>query len=191
MSIADCIAVLAASNVSLDPGLRRAEIVSIERRFGFEFSPDHRQLLETALPTGDRWVDWRNDSVESIRGRLDWPVDGVLFDVEHDSFWPSTWPPKPDALDEQRRIAGERVRKWPTLVPIYSHRYMPAAPAPTGAPIFSVWQTDVIFYGDDLLDYFLREFGPADSRHDVRSVAAGPDSCPPWSFFPFERDVID
>ncbi|MFK3679170.1 hypothetical protein ACI2IP_15705 [Microbacterium sp. NPDC090218] len=191
MSIADCIAVLNAHNVSLDPGLSPAEIIEIERRYGFEFSPDHRQFLETALPTGDRWPDWRNDSVESIQGRLDWPLDGVLFDVQHNSFWPSTWPSKPDVIEEQRRIATERVRSWPTLVPIYSHRYMPAAPARAGAPVFSVWQTDVIFYGDNLLDYFHREFAPDESRRDVTSIAAGPSSCPPWSLLPYEMDIVD
>jgi hypothetical protein len=188
--IADCIAVLEAHDVRLEPGLRPAEIDEIERRYGFEFSPDHRQLLETALPTGERWVDWRNGSAESIQARLDWPLDGLLFDVEHDSFWPSTWPLKPETLAEQRRLATERIRKWPTLIPIYSHRYMPAAPARTGAPVFSVWQADVIFYGDNLLDDLRREFAPADARLDVQSITAGPDICPPWSFLPFEIEVI-
>jgi hypothetical protein len=68
---------------------------------------------------------------------------------------------------------------------------MPAAPARTGAPVFSVWQADVIFYGDNLLDYLRREFAPADARLDVQSITAGPDICPPWSFLPFEIEVID
>ncbi|PQZ61056.1 MULTISPECIES: hypothetical protein [unclassified Microbacterium] len=191
MSISDCIAVLETHNVQLDPGLTSSEFVEIEQRYGFEFSPDHRQLLETVMPIGNGWVDWRNGSEESIQGRLDWPLDGLLFDVEHNSFWPSTWPAKPDTLNEQREVATERIRRWPTLVPIYSHRYTPAAPAPVGAPVFSVWQSDVIFYGDDLLDYLTHEFGPADLDYYQRESEVGPETCPPWSLLPFELDIVD
>ena len=50
------------------------------------------------------------------------------------------------------------MRTVSTLIPIYSHRYMPAAPAPAGSPVFSVHQTDVIYYGSDLVSYFQSEF---------------------------------
>jgi hypothetical protein len=136
-------------------------------------------------------VDWRNDSEESIRSRLDWPLDGLLFDVEHNGFWPTTWPGKPGTLEEQRAVATERIRRWPTLVPIYSHRYMPGAPATTGAPVFSVWQSDVIFYGDILLDYLTHEFGPAGPDYYRRESDVGPETCPPWSLLPFELDIVD
>lgn len=191
MLISDCIAVLKAHDVTLTPGLSAAEVVEIERRYGFEFNADHQQLLRTAVPTGKGWVDWRSDDEESIRSRLDWPLDGLLFDVEHDSFWPSTWPTKPETLEEQREVATERIRRWPTLVPIYSHRYTPAAPAPAGAPVFSVWESDVIFYGDNLLGYLRREFGPADPDYYRRDTEVGPGTCPPWSLLPFELDIVD
>jgi hypothetical protein len=48
--------------------------------------------------------------------------------------------------------------KVPTLIPIYGHRYLPAAPAPAGSPVFSVYQTDVVYCGDNLLDYVAHEF---------------------------------
>jgi hypothetical protein len=41
---------------------------------------------------------------------------------------------------------------WPRLVPVYSHRYAPAAPAPAGSPELSVHQTDIIYYGPNLVD---------------------------------------
>lgn len=190
MFISDCIEILTARRVPLDPGLTVAEILEIERRHGFEFSPDHRQLLETAQPAGARWLHWRNDSPETIRDRLSWPLDGLLFDVEHDAFWPTGWGTKPESLDAQKHVATLRIKTWPTLVPLYSHRYMPAAPAPAGAPVFSVWQSDVIFYGDNLLDYLQREFGSIDPNSE-RTGTVGPETCPPWSVLAMGDDVVD
>ena len=46
----------------------------------------------------------------------------------------------------------------PKLIPIYSSRYIPESPKETGNPVFSVYQTDIIYYGFDLLSYFENEF---------------------------------
>lgn len=191
MTIRECIALLEFHRVPLSPGLTTSELRDIERNYGFEFGADHRQLLAAAQPTGEGWLDWRRDSPESIRSRLAWPLDGVVFDVENAAFWPSTWPQKPDSADERLVIATERVATWPTLIPLYSHRYMPAASG-VGAPVFSVYQTDVIFYGADILDYLQNEFGPrgAQPRHQPAHPAS-PHACPPWSLLAFDADVVD
>jgi hypothetical protein len=44
------------------------------------------------------------------------------------------------------------------VLPLYGHRYLPAAPFATPAPVLSVVQSDVIFYGSDLLEWVRREF---------------------------------
>jgi hypothetical protein len=115
-------------------------------------------------------VDWRAPSHEEIQARLDWPVDGVIFDVHNNGFWPSSWGERATEPISVERQARERLRHVPKVVPIYSHRYLPAAPAPTPSPVLSVHQTDVIYYGDDLLDYVAHEFG-SPPRHP-----AGPDA---------------
>jgi hypothetical protein len=43
------------------------------------------------------------------------------------------------------------------MVPIYGHRYLPAGRGSWGHPILSIWQTDIICYGNDLADYMDRE----------------------------------
>jgi hypothetical protein len=48
---------------------------------------------------------------------------------------------------------------YPTLIPIYAHRYLPAQPVLAGNPVFSVYQTDIMHYGNDLASYFAHEFG--------------------------------
>ncbi len=49
--------------------------------------------------------------------------------------------------------------KVPKLIPIYSHRYIPSSLNEIGNPVYSVHQTDIIYYGKDLWDYFNIEFG--------------------------------
>jgi hypothetical protein len=38
--------------LEFDPGLTDAEVIAVERRFGFKFPPDLREFLQTALPRG-------------------------------------------------------------------------------------------------------------------------------------------
>jgi hypothetical protein len=105
-----------------------------------------------------------------LRGRLDWPVDGVLYDVEHNAFWPSSWGHRPEDLAAALDHAGRQMLRVPRLVPVYSHRYLPAAPAEPHSPVFSVYQTDTIYYGRDLEDYLMREFARGKPRGPVDGV---------------------
>jgi len=58
-------------------------------------------------------------------------------------------------------MARAQTSHLPKLISLYSHRYLPAEVPDTGYPVFSVYQTDTIYYGRDLLDYLEREFaGP-------------------------------
>lgn len=50
------------------------------------------------------------------------------------------------------------MQKVPKLIPIYGHRYIPIVNGLDNPPIFSVYQTDVIYYGIDLENYFRIEF---------------------------------
>jgi hypothetical protein len=144
---------------TLDPGLDDEEITAVETRFGFRFLPEHRDFLRAHLPAGRSWPDWRSGDPDRLRDLLAWPVDGVLFDVENNGFWPRTWGARPPDSRAALVVARRHLQAVPKLVPVYGHRYLPAAPAPSLAPVFSVYQTDVIYYGDDLADYLDHEFG--------------------------------
>jgi hypothetical protein len=151
------VALLREADVPLEDGLDSDEFRAVQRRFGFEFGPDHADLLRLALPVGDGWPDWRRDAESDLRKRLAWPVEGAVHDVLHNGFWPASWGARPldDEVAEKR--AREQLSRWPKLVPVYGHRYLPAAPSVSGAPVLSVYQTDVIYYGADLVDYLRRE----------------------------------
>lgn len=186
MFITECVELLKQGDVALDVGLTSDEIRAVEEKFGFEFSPDHREILAAVQPVGDRWWNWKTDSAEKLQSSLDWPRDGVLFDVENSDFWAPSWGARPDDVAARLSTATTHIELWPVLVPIYGHRYMPAAPAGPGAPVFSVYQTDVIFYGHDLYDYLRHELKVA--NHDETRDQNDPTICPPWSLLAFGRD---
>jgi hypothetical protein len=155
------------------PGLTDAEFDHVEQTFGFEFADDHRAFLAAGLPvnvplepepgvyrTWERpWPQWRDGDPGSIRERLDWPVDGVLFDVEHNGVWHDTWGVRPAGRDEALETARLKLAQVPRLVPVYGHRFLPAGRGAFGHPVMSVYQTDIIYYGMDLVDYIRQEFG--------------------------------
>ncbi|WP_456824014.1 hypothetical protein [Cellulomonas sp. P5_E12] len=156
MDLDAVLAGLDAAGVWLDPGLTDDEVAEVERRFGFAFCADHREMLTLAVPVGDGWPDWLDEDEAPLHARLAWPVDGVVHDVLHADFWPASWGPRPD--DEREAVARRHLEQVRKMIPVYAHRYLPSAPAPTGTPVFSIYQTDVIHYGSDLADYLAREF---------------------------------
>jgi hypothetical protein len=139
-------------------GLTDADVADVEARFAFRFPPDLRAFLQTALPCGSGFPNWRAQTDASLRDWLDGPRQGILFDIEHSGFWLRDWGPRPDSLAEACQIASDLIAAAPKLIPIYGHRMIPDEPHLPGNPVFSVHQTDIIYYGFDLADYFRHEF---------------------------------
>jgi hypothetical protein len=148
------------AHVRITPGMSERELDEAEERGEFRFAPEHRTLLGEGLPLGGRsWPDWRDGTAEDLAERLACPREGVLFDVEFNGVWHPDWGTRPaepgDALD----LARERLASVPVMVPVCSHRYLLGDPDRTGTPVLSMHQTDIIYYGADLADYFRHEFG--------------------------------
>ena len=172
MPWSDTITRLRAKGLSFESGLTSGEIASAEECFGFHFPDDYREFLSEALPTGERFPDWRNRS-ESIRDSLAWPWEGMAFDIEQNSWWHNAWGDKPTALEEALRVAKEHFDKAPRLIPVYGHRYISSDPSEAGNPIYSVYQMDIIFYGATLAEYFEIEFLGSDHSmmsESIRSI---------------------
>ena len=170
----------------IGPGLTERELDTVERRFGFTFSADHRVFLAAGLPNGSRrWPDWRNGDPEDLAEWLFQPVEGVLFDVEHNSFWHPDWSPRPAETSDALQVARSELASVPPLVPIYSHRYLPGTAGECGHPVLSVHQTDIIIYGNDLSDYVHHEFAGRASRLPAQATVGF------WSYFVNSGPGID
>jgi len=163
--------------VALEPGLTEPEFAAVEERFGFEFADDHRALLAEVLPAGPSWPDWRNGDELELRRSAAWPVDGVLFDVQNNCFWHESWGERPSGDDAAVEQAKAHLAIVPRMIPVYSHRCLPAGRGSFGNPVLSMYQTDIIYYGFDLLDYVAHEFYVRDPDRPWRH----PKPIPFWS----------
>jgi hypothetical protein len=171
----------ALDTVAIAPGLTDDEVARVENAFGFEFADDHRAFLSAGLPIGGAWPNWRESSRKALRKWLRSPADNVLFDVEMNDFWGAEWGVRPARMKDALRSANYHLARVPQLVPVHSHRYLPAGRGSHRHPVLSVYQTDVICYGTDLFDYINREFGKVE-----------PDTTQPaTSSVRFWSDLID
>lgn len=161
-------------------GYTQSQLDAAQERYGLHFPPDLVDLLLDRRPT-DGW-DWCRDDA-GIRRALEHPLSGLLFDVEHNALWWPEWGERPTTAEERAQIVTAVVEAAPRLIPLIGHRYIPQEPPEPGNPVFSVMQSDVIYYGADLADYFQREFFPepfpgTPVREDVRHI-------------PFWSDLVD
>jgi hypothetical protein len=175
------LAMLQAAGVVLKPGLSSAELSAAERVVGAPFPPDLADFLQVALPAGEQYPNWRALETPEIAQALAWPFDGIAFDIEHNAFWWPAWGERPTQLIHALAVAQRHVVAAPRLIPVFSHRYLPALPREAGNPVFSVHQTDVIYYGGNLSDYWAREF---------RKVTSSEISMPEPRRVPFWSELV-
>jgi hypothetical protein len=162
---------LRSQQVVFEPGLTGDEIARVEAVCHCRLPADFRQFLQAALPVTGGFPNWRSESEDGLRHRyLDRPAQGILFDVEHNDFWPEGWGPRPAGTADALAKAGRRLRQAPPLIPVRSHHFLPARPPAEGNPIFSVRQSDVTRVGRDPTPYLLSLFGP-DGQPDDSGVA--------------------
>jgi hypothetical protein len=149
---------LERAGVTFAPGLTHLEVKRAEEAYQLSFPPDLKELLMFALPASKGWPNWRDLDNAYIWRMLNWPCEGICFDIEHNAFWPQEWGAKPSSLTEAFAVAKQRVGEAPRLIPVLGHRQLPSDPNIAGNPVFSVYQTDIIYCGSDLWNYLENEF---------------------------------
>lgn len=137
-------------------GYTLSDLEAAQERYDLRFPPDLMELLLDRRPV-DGW-DWRSDDA-GIRRALSHPLDGLLFDLEHNDLWWPEWGERPTSAEERAEVLTAIVGTAPRLIPVVAHRYIPETPHEAGNPVFSVMQADVIYYGANLAEYFANEFG--------------------------------
>jgi hypothetical protein len=163
---AEVIGLLQAKEIPLSAGLSSSELSNAEEQCGTPFPPDLREFLQNVVPVAPGFPDWRSMPREELASWLGDPFGGIAFDIEHNSFWWPAWGPRPAQLAAAKEVARAALELVPRLVPIFGHRFLPTEPLERGNPVFSVVQTDIIYYGRDLRSYFEQEFGGA-PYHEV------------------------
>lgn len=150
--------------VIFDDGLTEEEIIKAEQKFQFKFPPDLKSFLKYAMPirfkgeASTGFPNWRDLNSEYLADIITRPLEGIFLDIEDGGFWLKSLGTQPVDFKESCRIIEEAYRKAPRLIHILGHRFIPDSPNEVGNPVFSVMQTDIIYYGANLYDYFQTEF---------------------------------
>lgn len=143
-----------------EPGLTEAQLDAIEAVIGAALPPDLRYLLKNVQDPGGVFAPLTDFTPEAYEASVQRVVDGIEFDIKHNAVWLTRWGARPETTEEALSVALSDMATWPKLVPVYGHRFMPLAPCLPGNPIFSIVQTDIIYYGAHLASYLLGEFVP-------------------------------
>lgn len=151
---------LKTCGIKFESGLTMDEILKIEKLYAIQFPKSLRDFLMTGLPISKGFYNWRNfelNNIEFIKSIIYKPlkdIDGLAEEV----YWCEEWGEEPISIADKVKSVRERLKKAPTLLPLFSHRYMPET-VDDRPPVISVHGVDIIYYGENLEDYLEVEFG--------------------------------
>jgi hypothetical protein len=161
---------LKGKGVVFDRAMNLEELNIVAQFYNISFPFEIQKLFSLGLPVSRGFYNWRDmssENVKHIKNALEAPIDGLQFDLEENGFWCEQWGIKPSNIEDARNILLQHYNNAPKLVPLYSHRYMPFIPDLTRVPVFSIMQSDIIYYGTDLVSYLEIEFGYKDRDSNI------------------------
>ena len=156
----DSIILLKQQGINVAPGLTSEEIRKIEGLYSIRFPKSFKQFLMEGVPISKGFYNWRNyehGNIQRIKQMISFPVEQIS-ELADEVEWCEEWGEEPDNRLDIERIVKMRLERAPKLLPIYAHRYIPIF-SNDDPPILSIHDTDVIYYGENLKEYFEVEFG--------------------------------
>ncbi len=151
---------LKIKGVEFEKGLTLDELKQIEMIYQIKFPNSLREFLMISLPVSKgfyKWRDIQDDNVRFIKKVINKPLSDI-HDMVGEVCWCDDWGKEPK---DEKTISEEviaRLKEAPKLVPIYAHRYIPMV-LDENPPVISIHDIDIIYYGENLEDYFNIEFG--------------------------------
>lgn len=151
---------LQMKGIEFEKGLTLDELKQIEKIYQIKFPSSLRDFLMMALPISKGFYNWRNmqdDNIQFIKKVINKPVSDI-YNMAEEVYWCDDWGEEPKDEKIISEEVRERLKEAPKLLPIYAHRYMPMV-LDKNPPIISIHDIDIIYYGENLEDYFKIEFG--------------------------------
>ena len=180
MVYAELVELLKEHGVHFAPGLTEDELAKAEEFYDIRFPKALREFYAAGLPVSTDppdppptirwdwfpiWNDFSEESVAVIRNQMEWPLQGLLYDVEN-GYWMKAWGERPEKMEERlevcRTVFEERS---PKLIPVYVRSYVPQMDGEDDPPVISVYGLDTLYYGKNLADYLHRRF--VEHSHEV------------------------
>lgn len=179
----ESISLLKSHGIQVEPGLTDDEVRKIEKIYSIQFPKSLKEFLMEGVPISDGYYNWRNlkeDNIEYIKRVIYNPIK-YIEEYPEEVDWYREWGEEPECFSDRVQIVKKRLMDAPTLLPIYAHRYIPVY-LDENPPVISVMGVDIIFYGENLAEYFKVEFG--EKKHTEIN-------CQKINPIPFWSDIID
>lgn len=138
-------------------GASAQEVDAFEAETGLELPDDLRWLVQNTHDPGGAFFGWLKEP-ERIAESRDWIRNGIEFDLQHGTTWLKRWGEPPKEIDARIEIFRADFQSWPALVPVMGHRFLRIDPCNSGQPVYSIVQTDIIYYGANLASWLAMEF---------------------------------
>ena len=178
----DIINQLKQKRIEFARGLSDEELCWIEHEYDIFFPEELKSFYKEALPISKgfyNWHDKRNENVMGIKRAMSIPVQGIVENSE-EIDWREEWGEEPSNLNERKKSIGDIALNAPKLIPIFSHRYI-ASFRCKNPPVFSICGTDIIYFAQNIIDYFLTEFKIKESNIFMNDEV---------SYIPFWSDLL-
>ena len=95
---------LIQNNIKLYEGLTEEEFEKIENFYSIKFPISQWTLYKSFLPEFINWRDFSQENVNQIKYYLNWPIEGILLDIEHNGFWKKCFGPKANDIKENKKL---------------------------------------------------------------------------------------
>lgn len=153
------------TGIHVSPGLTNQEISAVESSLGFSFPLDLRSILQTGLPVGTNFPNWRT---VSNRNCLLLPLIHLSKIVVENGFWVDSWGIRPGNDADALSLVKKLVEIAPVLVPVYGDFYVPSTtPNLAGNPVFQIDGDGVRVLSCDIAG-FLKGLGRSETPTEDR-----------------------
>ncbi|MBQ9259238.1 MAG: SMI1/KNR4 family protein [Neisseriaceae bacterium] len=162
-------------------GLDNNEIKKVETLYNIKFPNIYKQFLQKNLPISNGFYNWRDFSeknISNIYEVINRPKK-MLQTFWNEIDWSKNWGDIPVSENDRKVFIFNMIEKSPKIIPIYNHRYIPCVN--DNPPILSIYGTDVIYYGKNLLDYFNNDFFNKELDNNLEN----------YDYIPFWSDLME
>ncbi|CAE7168936.1 unnamed protein product [Symbiodinium necroappetens] len=127
-----------AAGVAFSEGMTDEEVRQAEENCKIRFPPDLKLFLQTAMPEGPEFPNWRRTVAVSVHDH-----HAVMRDDIHarlggvQSFWYTEWGPRPEDRTERASLTARHLKGVPRLIPVYRHHFVVSG-TPAGQPVLGV-----------------------------------------------------
>lgn len=87
--------------------------------------------------------------------------------IPNSDYWLEKLGEMPKIYKKRQEIIIKEYQKAPKIIPIYSHRFMPDIKEKF-PPILSIHYSDIVYYGKNLNEYFMCEFGNLEIQKNMK-----------------------